>query len=302
MKKYLQIEIFWHQILAILLTIFPCSLKIVTIILSFSDENKINDDSNSFRREEDGILEILYVIYPWLILVIFIYLGMKIMRAYISTQIKWYMDIKYISVNKLLMFYGLIGTLFYTIICLITTFVKCSEKDNTLFDYICETKDAEGNSYFASFKIYYETALEYPILEIITILLGSIGFSFYKFYSLMVIKNLSPIHLVFSLPLFYIMRKIVLTISFFVYNDFDKASETYQKKYVLDILEDLLCMFAYFIYLEIIKLNCCNLNYNLRENIITRGQTELCPKDVINIFKFLLQIILFLISNIQINQ
>jgi hypothetical protein len=261
------------------LTILPCTLKIVTIILSFFDDKSKKLYSEDFIRK-DNHLEILYVIYPWLIPIgIFIYFGMKIMRAYIKTQIKWYMDIKYVSITKLLMIYGIIGTIFYTIICIITTFTECSKAK--INDYFCETVGDKDKKYFASFKLYFkDILLQFPLQEIILLTIGILGFSFYKFFSLMIIKNLTPIHLVFSLPLFYIMRKIILTISFL----FDTPEyNTYILKYILDVVGDFLCIFAYLIYLEIIELHCCNLNFNLSENIITRGQTELYPKeDLIN--------------------
>ena len=275
-KKYLQIEIYRHQKLAMLLTILPLTLKIATILLSFDDKQENYFDK--FKRE-DGLLEILYVLYPWLIPIgIIIYFSMKIMRAYIKTQIKWYMDIKYVSTTKLLMYYGIIGTIFYTIICIITTFKKCP--DDNFYDYVCETKDG-NDKFFASFRLYFATAFsDHLFIEILTLFFGVLGFSFYKFYSLMIIKKLTPIHLVFSLPLFYIMRKIILTIS--ILNNENTSSNIYMIKYKIDTAGDFLCIFAYLIYLEIIKLNFCNLNFNLRDNIITRGQTELSPKELIN--------------------
>ena len=282
-KKYLRIEIYNHQILAMILTIIPCALKIVTIILSFYDENNIPENFNDFRRE-DGLLEILYIPYPWLIPIgIFIYLSLKIMRAYIKTKIKWYMDIKYISITKLLMSYGLIGTIFYTIICIITTFKECPEGYKNIYDYFCEIVDYSNNhKYFASFRLYFTTILfEFPLTEIITLFFGILGFSFYKYFSLMIIKNLSPIHLVFSFPLFDIMRKIILVISF-LFNGNNNASYIYIIKYIIDFIADFFCLFIYLIYLEIIKLNFCNLNFNLRDNIITRSRFELYSKDLIN--------------------
>ena len=151
-KKYLQIDIYKHQILAMLLTILPFSLKIITIAISFNESDKSS--------------KILYVEYPCLIAIgVIIYFSMKIMRAYIRIQIKWYMDIKYISIYKLLMIYGLIGTIFYTIICIITTFSECP-KDN-IYDYFCQTEESSENTkYFASFRIYFKEILfEHPLLE-----------------------------------------------------------------------------------------------------------------------------------------
>ena len=279
-KNYLAIEIYRHQKLAMLLTILPLTLKIVTIFLSFYDDEEKKNPS-SFKPNDEH-LKILYVLYPWLIPIgIIIYLSMKIMRAYIKTQIKWYMDIKYVSTTKLLMNYGIIGTIFYTIICTITTFTECSEGYKNINDYFCERYD-NGKKYFASFSLYFtEILFEHPFLESIILFFGILGFSFYKFYSLMIIKKLTPIHLVFSLPLFYIMRKIILSISILI-NDLNKEKYYYKIKYIIDTAGDFLCIFAYLIYLEIIKLNFCNLNFNLRENIITRGQTELSPREFIN--------------------
>ena len=295
-KKYFQIKIYKHQIFAMLLTLLPCALKIMTIILSFYDGMSKEKYTDGFKRE-DGLLEILYVPYWWLIPVgIFIYFGMKIMRAYIKTKIKWYMDIKYISINKLLMNYGLIGTLFYTIICIISTFIPCSNENDILYNYICETSDTKINDtitndtqtnetkYFASFSIYFTDILySHALPEVITLIFGIIGFSFYKYFSLMIIKNLTPIHLVFSLPLFYIMRKFILTISI-IFNDHnnENISDIFYIKYILDFIGDFLCLFAYLIYLEAINLNFCNLNFNIRKNIIERGQTELFSREFIN--------------------
>ena len=280
-KKYLAIEIYRHQKLAMLLTILPLTLKIATIFLSFYEDEE--SDSNNFKPNDEH-LKILYVLYPWLIPIgITIYLSMKIMRAYIKTQIKWYMDIKYVSTTKLLMNYGIIGTIFYTIICTITTFTECSKGYKNINDYFCELEDADNKKkYFASFSLYFTKVLfKHYILEPIILFFGILGFCFYKFYSLMIIKKLTPIHLVFSLPLFYIMRKIILSITF-LFNGLNDASCIYKEKYVIDTIGDFLCIFAYLIYLEIIKLNFCNLNFNLRDNIITRGQTELSPKELIN--------------------
>ena len=42
-----------------------------------------------------------------------------------------------------------------------------------------------------------------------------------------------------------------------------------------DIYGDLLSILGFLIYLEIIELNCYNLNYNLKKNIIKRSSGDL---------------------------
>ena len=39
----------------------------------------------------------------------------------------------------------------------------------------------------------------------------------------------------------------------------------------MDFISDFLCIITFFIYSEIIELNFCNLNYDIRKNIILRG-------------------------------
>lgn len=284
--KYLQIEIYKHQIIAMLLTIIPCILKIVTIILSFYDVKKIKikDHFDNFKRK-DGLLEILYVPYPWLLPVgIIFYIFMEYLKAYITVNIKWYMDIRYISPNKILMAYGFFGTIIYTIICIITTFIKCGSSYKDIYDYICETKDQNNLKYFANFKVYYTNFISKNLLpEIITVTFGILGFFFYKYFSLMILKNLTPIHLVFSLPLFYIVRKVILSISIIVNKEYTFGEYAIFKiKFILDIIVDFICLFGYLIYLEVIKLNFCGLNYNLTENITIRGEDELPSGRLIN--------------------
>ena len=276
-KQYLQIEIYKHQKIAMLLTILPYSIKIMTIILSFldKDNNKSQDD---FLRQ-DGLLEIIYVVYWWLMPIGFIIDSLiEFMKAYIAINIKCHIDYRYISINKILMAYGLFGTIIYTTICSITTIIKCPT--HNIYDYICITVNENGEKYFANFEEYYTFLSEKPFPKIITVFIGILGFFFYNFFSLIIIKNLTPIHFVFSFPLFYLIKKIILSISIIINKEFNLNSRsTFKIKFLLDIIADIICIFGYFIYLEVIKLNFCGLNYNLIDNIIIRGDNEQCPSE-----------------------
>ena len=50
--------------------------------------------------------------------------------------------------------------------------------------------------------------------------------------------------------------------------------ENIYSKYILDISGDIISSIGFIIYLEIIELNCCNLNYDLRRFIKRRSQSE----------------------------
>ena len=288
--KLLGLKLYEHQKFAIKLNLIICLFKIIVIILSFV-ENEITND-------------IFYATYWFLVPIgIIIYLIAITIRSYVNVKIKWFMDEKYISPNKLLIIYGFMGIIFSFIICIISTFSKCDKniekieqlckipnKNNT--DYIYDSNDI----YFESFDIYFKTfkrkiyedinGLEI-FYEIIIIFLGFISFFFYKYYSILIIKYLSPVHFIFSNPIFFLIKKIIYPIntlilvhSFFFFikkdgKDLDSNAKSIKiTKYFLDLLSDIISSFGFLIYLEIFELNFCNLNYDIRRNIINRGIIE----------------------------
>ena len=46
------------------------------------------------------------------------------------------------------------------------------------------------------------------------------------------------------------------------------------KRIIIDIIQDVLGFIAFLIYLEIIELNFCKCNYNLKKNISKRGELD----------------------------
>jgi len=247
-----------------ILTVFPLLLKIVTIILSFFDE-----------QIKDTNLEIPYVKNIWLLPVgIIIYSFLILLKAYLNKKIKWYMDIKYIPSHKLLILYGLIGTLFYLIICTMSTFKEC-EKTYTSYnstkniaDYFCEIQEInitnnktirETTKYLANFKFYFTNfnKIREVFLEIFAVSFGAVSFFFYEYFSLMIIKYLSPIHLMFTIPLYYSIKKIILTAYVSLSEDKDRIiiynNDIFKAKFILDSIGDIFCIISNLIYLEILE-------------------------------------------------
>jgi len=319
------IKIYAHHVLVYIINCIPIILKIVPIILSFKDEGNQNYEISgtyyyeynyTFDNNTDNItkynimnidnmtfyifykdkLKNLYVIYWWLVPIgIIIYIFLITLRAYVNSKLKWFMDLKYMSGNKLLMIYGLLGTFLCSIICTITTFVKCEKKENNnknIFDYICVVDSNNNNdtsikdntfnntTYFDSFTIYFTN---FNPWEIIGIIFQIIFFFFNKYFSILIIKFFTPVHLILSVSVYYIFQKIVLIIStlikskirnsFSFFNEDNKFNYR-TEKFILDSSGDIISLFGLFIYLEILQLNFCNLNYNLRKAIIKRGSRE----------------------------
>ena len=273
-------EIYKHQKFAIWFNIISGLFKISTIILSLFDDN-----------EES--MPILYNVKRILIPIgIIIYLFLIILRSFVNIKIKEFMDLKYISSNQLLIYYGLIGTFVCTIVSIISTFIKCNE-DFEISNYICKIpykyddikSDISNDKYLENFVLYFKTFSgkinnEYSkieiLYEIIIIFLGIITFFFGKYFSILIIKYLTPVHLIFSIPIFYFFQKTSLAAYNYIIKEFYNHSQIkyIKEKYILDLSSDFFSFFGFLIYLEMIELNCFKFNYNTKRNIIRRSFGE----------------------------
>ena len=278
-----KIEIYKHQKFAIWISILPCLLKIATIILSLFDEN--------IDKEP-----ILYNINRYLIPIgIIIYLVLITLRSYVNTKIKWFMDLRYISHSKLLIYYGLMGTIFCTIVSTVSTFIPCNDnkEEHEISDYICKVpyKDPNTNysvsdhKYLENFNYYFKTfegeigenfKKSEIIIEIVIIISGLVTFFFEKYFSVLIIKNLTPVHLIFSYPIFYFFQKMVLVLYNIMHKQFEIKSEIrfIIPKFILDTSGDLISLFGFLIYLEMIELKCGKFDYNIKKNITRRSFGE----------------------------
>jgi len=263
MKKTFKVELYKHQKLSFLIIIFPFIFKIGTIILSI-----ISHDEN-----DPGFL---YIDYKLLIPIgIILYIILLISESYILTTIKLLMDIRFISVPKVLIYFGLFGSIICLIIVFSSTHIKCSYFENS----ICQLKYIDHNNetiyYLENYKIYFSDLKENIIIkEIIVNLLGQFSFLFECFFSLLVIKYLSPIHKIFSTPLYFFSQKMALVI-FNLCKEHTIFAENKIKyihwKFTLDITGDLVSIVGLMIYLEIIVFNFCNFNHDTRKSISIRA-------------------------------
>ncbi len=282
-------KIFKHQKLSIWLNIFPCLLKIITIILTF------------FPR--DNNLHILYKNTIYIPIGFILYIILITFRSVVNAKIKWLMDLRYISVSRLLRLYGIVGTIVCTIVCTITTFMPYKKYNNTnndtnLFNYMCKIPFNSTNAakektnetielYLESFSYYYNTIFgkmgiesynKMEILyEIIIIISGIITFFFNKYFSLLVIKYLTPVHVIFSFPIYFFIEKTALISVDVILGKFllkKKGNEKIKNKFILDTIGDCFSFLGFLIYLEIIELNFRKFNYNLRRKIKERSLEE----------------------------
>ena len=285
-SKILKIQIYKHQKFVLSFNLVPILFKIATIILSFKGTED-DKSTNTFLDNNDN-LKLIYINYPFLMIIgIIIYFPLIAAKSYIYIKIKYFMDSKYISEITLLRLYGLIGVIFYTLICTISTIFKCKEvnENYNFYDYICNIV-YEKNKYFENFISFFTTttSIKEIFIEIIVVILGMISFFFYKLFLMKIAKFLTPAHLIFLTPIYYFFFKVILIIYNLFYLIFisdkgkflnDPETKYIKQKFFLDVSGDIYCFFGFLIYLEIIELNCFDLSYNSRKSIDERGKLEL---------------------------
>ena len=158
--------------------------------------------------------------------------------------------------------------------CLISHFVKCANKEiiNDI-DLICLVKIETSNTieyYFDNFSYYFEYLwkkdintwmnLCYLFLFIIRILLNYLRI----LYIILIIKKLSPEFYLCAYDIYYIINRTIGLINAIV-NDGNVLIEIY------NVLTEFGALVGISIYLELIELNFCNLNHNLKKYIEIRS-------------------------------
>ena len=279
--KLFNINIYEHQLLASFINIGSLILKIVSIILTFLLEKyaKFENDLPILYTQKQYILIVGGLFYLFLIL----------LRSFVNIQLKWLIEKKFISINKILVLYGFIGLVCSIIGIFVSSPFSCGDrfyegsKDNNtdynISDYICKViinETTTNTTYLTKFKNYFDSHKEWQF-ETIAILLWAITFFFFKYYSLMIIKNLSPAHLIFTIPIAFFFQKIINIL--YSVNDFKFFKEDSQlihkTKFWLDISGDVIAVVALLIYLEIIVLHFGNFDYNIKVNIMRRASQDI---------------------------
>ena len=206
MKKMLKMKVYSHQILMLWFCSFPIILKLATIILSYLDKNNKKTGEDYQYSKNIKKLKLIYVAIPWLSGIAFLlYLALIIYRSYVNTKLKWLMDLKFVSISKIFLLYSIIGFVISLIICLISTFIPCgkSYSNYTFVDYFCKVKDG-NEKYYDNFKLYFSNLFSSNecYKEIIALVFGIAFFILYKFFYLKIIQRMTPVHTIFSFPIF----------------------------------------------------------------------------------------------------
>ena len=266
-ERMFHLEIYKHQKFGIYFNIIFCGIfKIFSFSISFF--YGINDNDN----------DLPYIKNYWLIPIgIFSYIIIMTLRSFINCEIKCLIDIKYISPLKLLILFGIVGFLISSTVSTISTFFTCKTPN---FLDICHVNTTE-EKYFENFEIYYNTLTEQLFnnrtifikelfFEISVNILGMISNFFNILFYVLTIKHLTPVHIIFSNSIYYFIIQISILIHYLITKN-ENIEKKVLFKHIIDIIEDFFSLFGFMVYLEIIELHFCGLNYDLRKNITSRS-------------------------------
>ena len=238
-----------------------------TLFLIFSTyELLTNDNYNLIYKNHLFLIPILIVLYQFL----------SISRFYSLCIIKWSIDYKYIPVSIILLICSFSGMILLLIASLISSFIKCVDKATLNdVDLICLINIKEDNNtdyYFDSFSFFFEKLRDketvglnilYIFLFILKILLNSLRLLF----SLLIIKHLNPEYYLCSFIYYYFIIRLVYLIKTIIDDSDIKVT-------ILNLIAQTISLICVMIYLELIELNFCNLDRNLKKNIEARSFSE----------------------------
>ena len=156
------------------------------------------------------------------------------------------------------------------LIALVTTFISCGKKNDKIYDiydYICNVIDKNNDRYIDNFKVYFSGTIWKDILYT---LIGGIGYNIYILFVFQIIKHLNPIYKSFFAPVTYFIQKLILMYQI----NSNEPRKYLNSSFFIDFSSDITAIIGFLIYLEIIELNFCEFNKDLRKNIILRAEID----------------------------
>ena len=195
-KKILNKSMYKHQGLSLITLLIVCTT--IYVINSFIPQS--NKDCSSYSGEKLEECKILGVnIYEdisnkfgWLFIpiIILLYLAAMALNAYSSITSKWFMDIKYINLNRILIYLGGIGLFYSTILLVIFSHLPCS-KENNIISYVCKL-DYQGLLFYDNYNTFkaidIDSTFYIDVFAIIPLFIISSFLSI--FFELLIIKDL----------------------------------------------------------------------------------------------------------------
>ena len=249
MRKYFKMDFYIHHKVSIIFILSTVSATL--FVASFLPSNISGEfEGNAYQNINYKLGSYFYCI-----LFIFLFMLLSFFYSYSRTFSKVLMQISFISPYKLIFLFGIAGLIVSLIASIVSYFI----------DYPDNLKE-----YFSSLKSVYDEGKHYKFFGEIFLVWPLYAFSNFMemTFEISTIYYLNPFYVLMTNNVYYIISELI---SFLLNLSSDGLAII---QFILAELSEFFAISGYMIYLEILELNFCGLNENLRKRIIEKGEKE----------------------------
>ena len=118
-------------------------MKLISIIIIFV---KDEENDNVIYKDKPGLFCLGF----------FGFILLYLIDSYMLCKMKWYFELKFISLNKMILYLGITGFIIFFICSIIVNFFKCDNSEFSLHVCLVHEKDNNTTKYFDNFEIFFK--------------------------------------------------------------------------------------------------------------------------------------------------
>ena len=271
MKKYFKIKIYNFKKLALVIILVPITiLLIISTVLPYSYHELPEEKSEDLNAYEE--IEAITGSKTYFIPISLLFITMTIFLSYSRVKSKVLMDLRYLSPYLIVFYIGIFGSILIFIMLVLISIFKCSDG---IADF-CMIKDLNDEKilYIDNAIIYFRELGESGkrmYIEIFLVIPFYLIIKFFEFTcEILVIYFFNPNYVLVRDNLYYGIIRLI----FIIVNNKTFEQDISLTQFIILETSEVLSIFAYGIYLEIIELRFCKLDRYLKRNIIKRSEKE----------------------------
>ena len=271
MKKYFKIKIYNFKKLALFIILIPITiLLVISSVLPYSYHELPEEKSEDLNAYEE--IEAITGSKTYFIPISLLFITMTIFLSYSRVKSKVLMDLRYLSPYLIVFYIGIFGSILIFIMLTLISIFKCSDG----IAHFCIVKDLNDESilYIDNAIIYFQELGESGkrmYIEIFLVIPFYLIIKFFEFTcEILVIYYFNPNYVLVRDNLYYGIIRLI----FVLVNNKDYQHDISLTQFIILEISEILSIFAYGIYLEIIELRFCGLDRYLKRNIIKRSEKE----------------------------
>ena len=273
-------------------------LAVVDFVGFFLPMTKHENLENMNELTDKNVFDITIIKFGTYVipLLFFAYEIKNLQRDYCWIKAKYLMDVRSLPPSKIFIYIGSIGNIIVILFFSIFTYAPCKTFNNIekidnkyiynntgepleLYKEYCSLKDYDENTktlylLYDSMKLIsreYSNTDKENMLEIFVLIpLLFIAYFINEISRLMMVRYTDPNNILVYKNFFYFVERIIQIII----NKGDEQYITYAQFVILE-LDELVSILSNMIYIEVIELKFCKLDYDLKKYITIRGRKDL---------------------------